>query len=363
MATLFEGARTAEPFEMQGHKLFWHLDRVNDWAQGKRIAPLYIDMGITQTCNIHCQYCYYAVPENRTKHVITTERLVQFLKEAGEIGVKAIGFLGDGEPMVHPGCYDAVIAGHRFGIDMAISTNGTVMEEARLPDFLRALTWIRFNISAAEPEKYGLVMGTSPKMFQTVRRNMARCVEIKKQLGLQTTIGMQMVLVQDCVDQVVPLARLGRELGVDYVVVKQCSEHGSITHGLIPEDYAKHEELYQEAESFATADYHVVIKRTKMANKKRSYDRCFGCDFLPQITGAGEVYVCGNWFGHPDFLMGNINTQSFKEIVFSDRYQQVQKKVNDEVDVHKQCGIGCRQNEINEFLWKLKHPPKHINFI
>ena len=43
--------------------------------------------------------------------------------------------------------------------------------------------------------------------------------------------------------------------------------------------------------------------------------------------------------------------------------EEVQKKVTAEVNVHKQCGVGCRQNEINEYLWNLKNPPQHINFI
>ena len=68
-----------DKFLTEQHKLHWHLDRVSDWSKGKNIAPLYIDMGITQTCNIHCQYCYYAVPENRTHKTITTENLIRFL--------------------------------------------------------------------------------------------------------------------------------------------------------------------------------------------------------------------------------------------------------------------------------------------
>ena len=174
---------------------------------------------------------------------------------------------------------------------------------------------------------------------------------------------MQMVLVEECVDQIVSYAKLGKELGVDYAQIKQCSEHGTIEHGIIPKNYSNYENLFLEAESYATKDYSVMIKRKKMNNKVRTYNACYGCRFLPQIDGAGDVYPCGNWFGSKEFLIGNINKQSFKEIIFSKRYEEVQKKVSTEVNVHKQCGIGCRQNEINEYLWDLKNPPHHINFI
>ena len=352
-----------DKFLINKHKLIWHLDRVSDWNKGKKIAPLYIDMGITQTCNIRCQYCYYATPENRTTKIITTENLKRFMKDCADIGVKGIGFLGDGEPGVHPGCYDAVITGAESGIDMCISTNGTVMPEKNFVKFLDSLTYIRFNISAANAKTYNKVMGTSPKMFDLVKKNILRCVEAKKKHKLKTTIGIQMVLVEDCSKDIVDYAKMGKELGIDYAMIKQCSEHGILKHDIIPEDYNIYEKLFLEAESYADENYSVYIKRTKMNNTVRKYKSCFGCNFLPQIDGAGDVYPCGNWFQSKDFHMGNINDQSFKDIVFSKRYAEVQKKVSQEVNVHKECGTSCRQNEINEFLWDLKNPPDHINFI
>ena len=348
---------------MDGHKLNWHLNRVSDWLNGKRIAPLYIDMGITQTCNIACAYCYYAVPKNKTNKIIPTDALVRFLKDAAEIGVKAVGFLGDGEPMIHPGVYDAVIAGSEAGLDMAIATNGLVMKPDRLKDFLTALTWLRFTIGAVTPKKYSAVMGTSQENYYKVIKNIEACVKIKKQYGLKVTMGLQMVLIPECSNEIIPFAKLGRDLGVDYAVVKQCSQSAGIMHNLALEDYEKLEPLFLKAEKYSNDSYDVIIKRRKMQNAIRRYDRCFGCAFLPQITGAGDVYVCGNFFENKSFRAGNIIEQSFKDIVFGDKYAEVMKKVSSAVDVHKECGINCRQNEINEFLWMLKDPPEHVNFI
>jgi radical SAM protein with 4Fe4S-binding SPASM domain len=352
-----------DKFLVNKHKLNWHLDRVNDWNKGKKIAPLYIDMGITQTCNIKCQYCYYATPENRTTKIITLENFKKFAVDCAEIGVKGLGILGDGEPMVHPDCYDMTIAGAEAGIDMCLSTNGTVMPKEKFVDFLGSLSFIRFNISAATPETYSKIMGTSPKMFDLVKKNITRCVEAKQKHNLKTTIGMQMVLVEECVKDIVPYTKLAKELGVDYIMIKQCSEHGVLPHGIVPKDYNLYEDLYKESEGYIGDDFSVFIKRVKMNNTNRKYHKCFGTNFLPQIDGAGDVYPCGNWFQSKEFNMGNINDQSFKDIVFSDKYAEVQKKVSQEVNVHKQCGSGCRQNEINEYLWELKNPPQHLNFI
>ena len=61
--------------------------------------------------------------------------------------------------------------------------------------------------------------------------------------------------------------------------------------------------------------------------------------------------------------MGDINEESYYDIVKSDRYWNVQQDVVDNVDVHCDCTIGCRQDYINKFLWDLKNPPEHINFV
>lgn len=352
-----------DKYIMDGHKLYWHLDRVNDWLNGKRIAPLYIDMGINQTCNIACKYCYYAIPENRTDKFIPTNVLIRFLRDCAEIGVKAIGFLGDGEPMLHRDVYEAVIEGSKAGLDMAIATNGISIRHERLKEFLESLVWIRFNISAASPNKYEKVMGTPKKNYFKVIDNIKKCIELKKKYEIRVTIGIQMVLISECVKEIVPYARLGKELGVDYAVIKQCSENTSVKQKLTINSYEKYESLMKEAESYSDEDYDVIIKRKKMHYKKRKYDRCYGCEFLPQISGTGDVYCCGNFFGKKEFLAGNIINESFKDIVFGKKYKQIMDKVKNEVDVHNQCGYKCRQNEINEFLWMLRNPSQHVNFI
>lgn len=352
-----------DKYLMDGHKLIWHTDRIVDWQSGKRIAPLYIDMGITQTCNIQCKYCYYSVPEHRTQDIIPTDKLIAFLREAANIGVKAIGFLGDGEPMVHPGVYDAVMAGAEAGLDMALSTNGLIVRDENLEGFLNALTWIRFNI-AASPESYEKTMGTRRDVFGRIVKNIGKCTKVKRKLNLKTTIGLQMVLINESAGDIVPFAKLGKELGVDYAVIKQCSESHNYKLNLVDEDYQRFAHLLHEAESYSDANYNVIVKWRKMSSRGiRNYDHCYGCEFLPQISGNGRMYNCGNFFGKEEFYIGDVSKESFKDIIFGDRYKNVMKKVKEEVNVHKMCGINCRQNEINEFLWKLKNLPEHVNFV
>ena len=135
---------------------------------------------------------------------------------------------------------------------MALGTNGYLLSARRLPDILPALTYLRFNISAAEPAAYAQVHGCSEACYYRVLETIRESVRIKHSRNLSVTIGLQMVLLPQYADQVLPLARLGSQLGVDYLVIKHCSDdkHGSL--GVNYEAYLPLVDLLREAESYST---------------------------------------------------------------------------------------------------------------
>jgi sulfatase maturation enzyme AslB (radical SAM superfamily) len=86
--------------------------------------------------------------------------------------------------------------------------------------------------------------------------------------------------------------------------------------------------------------------------------------FLLYSSGDGKLFPCGAFFTEKywdKFLMGDLVKDSFKDIIKSDRYWEVVERVR-KMGV-KKCYVGCRTDAINSFLWKLKHPPEHVNFI
>jgi len=82
-----------------------------------------------------------------------------------------------------------------------------------------------------------------------------------------------------------------------------------------------------------------------------------------QISGNGKIYPCGPFFNKDRFYIGDLHDDSFYDLVHSEGYWAVHKDISESVDVHKDCAIGCRQDYVNKFLWDIKNPPEHINFI
>jgi MoaA/NifB/PqqE/SkfB family radical SAM enzyme len=135
---------------LDGHKLQWHRERVEAWISGERIAPITIDCALTRRCSYRCVYCYGQLQSNNEKRM-SKDMIFRFLDDAAEIGVKAVSFVSDGESTCSPHLYDAIVRGRSNGLDMALGTNGYLLRDDRLEDILPSLTYLRFNISAAEP--------------------------------------------------------------------------------------------------------------------------------------------------------------------------------------------------------------------
>lgn len=358
-----------DKYLMSDHKLYWHLDRVNDWTGGKRISPIHIDVGLSKGCNINCEYCFGSLQGNTykegMKNYFPREALLNYMESAGKAGVRSMAFIGEGEPLLNPNVYDAIALGKKSGVDISLGTNGILFDKGEKGRrALSHLSWIRFNISAATEESYERVHRS--KSFAKAIESIKFCVDTKKADRLDVTIGLQMVLTPSNVDQVVLLAKLGKELGVDYFVVKQCSDTTDSELGIYENLslYATYENELKLAESISDEEYNVIIKWKQINNEGfRCYKKCLGAPFLLYSSGDGKLFPCGMFFEEKsdEFILGDLTKNTFEEIINSDRYWAVMEKMK-AIDVIT-CYSNCKTHSINEFLWKISNVPPHVNFI
>lgn len=362
---------------LDGTKIAWHLDRVRAWERGERIAPITIDMALTRACNFACEYCYAMLQENDRK-VINRKVIFDFLEDCAEIGVKGISLVSDGESSISPVFIDAIQRGHELGLSMAVGTNGFVLTRHKLEQVLPYLTYLRINISAGERARYAEIMGVKESFYDRVVQNIRDMVEIKRRNTLPVTIGMQMVLMPQYADQILPLARLGQDLRPDYLIIKHCSDDEDGSLGVDYQGYERLNETLHAAEALSDEDYRVVVKWSKIAAKGgRSYQRCYGPPFIIQLSGSGLVAPCGMLFNerYRKFHIGNICETRFKDIWASDKYWQVMSYLaSADFNAQKMCGSLCLQHKVNEVLDAYSKgqitleeprgtPPQHLNFI
>jgi MoaA/NifB/PqqE/SkfB family radical SAM enzyme len=353
---------------LDSQKLIHHLDKLINWKNGNLISPITIDMALTRACNYKCVYCYGQLQENERK-TMTWEVIKRFLDDAKEIGVKAVSLVSDGESTCSPHYVQAIQYGAAIGLDMALGTNGYLLDEESLGKILPCLKYIRFNISSAIPKNYAKWHGVTEDHYKKVVNNIVAAVKLKRLFRLPVTIGLQMVFLPGMIEDVVPLVNLGKVSGADYLVIKHCSDDEHHSLGVDYSDYlsSRIREDLKYAESMSTDKFQVAVKWSKiLSGGKRSYSRCYGAQFIMQISGSGLVAPCGMLFGeqYKKFHIGNIVDTSFMDLFYSDRYMEVMKLLaSDEFDAKTMCGSLCLQHKCNEFLNELEDKPEHVNFV
>ena len=161
-------------------------------------------------------------------------------------------------------------------------------------------------------------------VFDNAMKNIRYAVNLKKQLNLPVTLGIQMVLMPEFADEIIPFAQLGLDLGVDYAVIKHCSDD---TEGTLGVDYTKYDDMHPlllEAESMSNERTKVIVKWSKIQEGNDcSYTAMYGPQFLLQIWfWFSCAFECSLMQNIPNFS-GNFTEQRFKDIFNSDQYWRV----------------------------------------
>ncbi len=345
---------TAPQALMDSHKLPWHMDRVRAWERGERIAPVMIDMALTLGCTLNCRFCYAQLQRNKG-HAITEPIIDAFLEDCKRMGVRAVSFLSDGESTMSPVFVHTIERAAELGIPTALGSNCHMYTPDMQERTLRHLRYLRINCPAGTPKGYAEITGTNPRVFGEVCANIVSMVNIKKRDGLTIPLGLQMVLMPQDADQVLPFVQLAKNLGVDYAIIKHCADDENKALGV---NYAKYRDLIpllKQAEGLAEDGFRVhVMWRKMLEGETRPYQRCYGPPFLVQISGSGLVAPCGDKFAPQyaeKFHIGNICEQRWWDIWQSDRYMEVMNYLRSErFNAQKQCGPLCRQEMCNRAL-------------
>jgi MoaA/NifB/PqqE/SkfB family radical SAM enzyme len=314
---------------LDSHKLSHHFDRVKAWEDGQKVAPVSVDMALTRACGAMCSFCYAMVQEPQERASIKVDDALRLADDFAEVGVRGVSLISDGESTLSKAYVPFIQHASNLGIDVGNATNGWEWMPDKIDQVLPHLTWVRFTVAAGTPSEYARIMFKSPEhtdVFDKAMANIKYAVELKKRDNLDVTLGIQMVLMPEFKDEILPFAQLAVDLGVDYGVIKHCSDD---EHGTLGVDYSKYEEMYpllDQAEALSNDDTKVIVKWDKIKdNGKPSYKRFYGPQFLLQISGSGLVAPSGMFFNarYSKLHMGNFADESFKDIFNSNRYDQI----------------------------------------
>ncbi|WP_457593018.1 GTP 3',8-cyclase MoaA [Hydrogenimonas sp.] len=115
----------------------------------------YLRISVTERCNFRCQYCMPEKPFSWVprENLLSFEELFEFVKVAIDEGIDKIRITG-GEPLLREDLdrFVWMINNHKSGLDLALTTNGYLLEEVALRLKEAGLKRINVSIDSLKPE-------------------------------------------------------------------------------------------------------------------------------------------------------------------------------------------------------------------
>ncbi|MFC2092059.1 radical SAM protein [Elusimicrobiota bacterium] len=350
-------------YYIDSHKLIYHPKKVADWTEGSDISPIYLEVSPTNACNHKCRFCaldyVHGDPVFLDSNIFTRR-----IREMSDFGVKSVMYAGEGEPLMHPDIEDLIETADMCGIDTALTTNGTLLGKLNTENILKHLKWLRISINGGNRTSYADLHGCDEKEYDIVMDNLSMFTEEKRRHGSAATIGVQAILLPENADCVYDLCVNIKERGADYFIIKAYSQHlKNIKPQYSHINYEEYFLLENELKQLEDECFSIIFRKSSMlkVGTPKSYGKCNALDFFAYIDSHARVMPCLAVLSMENLSYGNMQKDSFADIWQSEKRKQVAGIM--EKDFPGYCRRLCRMDEINSYLWKLKFPAEHVNFI
>lgn len=347
---------------MDAHKLMFHPTRVSAWQQGENIYPIEMEVGLSGACNHRCIFCAIDYLEYAPV-MLDADILLKNIAEIAPRGLKSIIYAGEGEPLLHTRAAEIITKTKSYGVDVALATNGVLLSKEMSQECLPGTTWIRFSIAGATEKTYQSIHQSKVGDLEKVLANLAAAVEIKRKNKLKTTLGGQLLLLPENKQEVVSLAKILKNIGLDYFTVKPFSQHPQ-SKAKLNVDYSEADEINRELQEYNSAEFKIYFRTQAIENlrQEKNYTDCYGLNFMTYLDARGNLIPCIVFMGEEEFYYGNLYRQSFKQLWESAQAKKLRQVFAGDF-IKKNCRKTCRLEEINKYLHELKNPHEHVNFI
>ncbi len=371
---------------IENPKLLHHPDWLERWRKDPfSVPPIYVEISSAGKCNHRCTFCapeLLGYPDNFLDPDVLKQcfqEMRQIREETGNIGFKSVQLAGEGEPSLHNNLDQIILFAREAGMDVGILTNGTVLPYQRALEIVPLVNgYLQISVNAGRPETYAKIHRAPIRHWDIVWRHIEGMVKIKKTLGTGgCDIGVNMtLLMKESMEEdgrVIPsnwqeaelLVKRARDYGVDYVSLKPYSQdaygvktaqlYGDMRYGhQIKEIRALGQYLVS---TYGSSSFEVVFRISRFEEyeqEDRGYNTCLAVPAVwSYIQSDGSWLSCSAHWSNREFILGNIYSQTVREIWFGDSRREHMRFVLNELDVCSRCRKGCHVDKENRYLREL----------
>lgn len=346
-------------------KMLWHTDRLHELhALGATIAPVNVEIDLSNRCSHGCRWCRFAythtrgplagtdkpanfIPGGDLMELDLARRILGELKAAG---VRSITWTGGGEPTLHPFFGEIVNHAAALGFDQGLYTHGGHITDGLARLLKRRLTFVYVSMDECTRESFRASKGVD--RFEQV------CDGVRR-LALApgaATVGVGFLLHEGNWPQARNMRDLGKQLGVDYVQFRPLIAYGEQPNRPAEDPtwvrHALHQLDLMRSDPFVIADAERFTMYRDWAG--HGYPTCNWSAMQAAITPNGKVWRCTDKREHADALLGDLSVDSFADIW---------RQAGGPCAVTDTCRLMCRGHIANITLDAIMTEPAHVNFI
>lgn len=356
-------------------KALHHTDRLAQLRAGRQIAPLHVQLIISDLCSQSCNFCSYRWEgnvSNQLFHVLRPDgtknhnparfipyaKITEVLDDCRDMGVRAVQFTGGGEPTVHPDHLAAFRYALDSGLELALVTHGVLLKPETIETLTRA-KWVRISLDAGTAETYAAVRRVPPSQFGRALSNLGAMCLARDKAKSDVVVGVGFVVTRDNWHEVIQAAKAAKDRGADNFRISAVFQ---------PDGDKYFAEFHDSAAAMCNAAVALSDERFRVVNMfgdrladlhlgSPDYKTCSFMQFTTFIGADQNVYRCCTTAYNEQGLIGTIKNQRFRELWESDAKQ---------ADFAAFDARGCERcmfNGKNRIINAAVARPVHVNFV
>lgn len=300
-------------------------------------SPVNLTWEVSLACNLRCTHCLSASGEPAHGELSTAEAL-DLVEQVYQAGVFQINF-GGGEPFMRPDFEEILAACHSRGIMTCISTNGTLLDDARVARLSSSrLVAIQVSMDGATPETCDEIRGTG------VFKRAVEAIKLLAATSIPTSINT--VLTKQNADQIPAMYEMARSLGVSLRVSRfRPSGRGADNWEELrptPVQLIGFSDWLAKSGDVRTGDSFFSL--TSQERQGLGLNLCGAAKLTCCVGPTGNMYPCA--FLQTDrFKAGSLRDQTFQEIWDSSEiyasFRDLRIHSCEECQRFDQCHGGC----------------------
>ena len=192
--------------------------RIKQWTPEQQQGPVTLEIYPTLRCNLDCLFCDTTDRKRPPMNEMPTERWLEIIDEAAQMGVKQVYILGGGEPLVNkdtPLLMDRIKHHNMRGM---LTTNGTRFANDDLERMVQT-KWdeVHFSVDGPSPEIHDHLRGQKGAFRKTIRTACKLNMLKRSQKSLYPRIALHFVVTNRNYHTLTAMIQLAHAIGAQRV--------------------------------------------------------------------------------------------------------------------------------------------------